>query len=65
MFNKIIAVCDFYGQYYDSLTKNRVIYLQQAQLASRLLRWFDVHVEELRRALQGLAAENEKRRQNG
>lgn len=65
MFFCFTAVCDFYGQYYDSLTKNRVIYLQQAQLASRLLRWFDVHVEELRRALQGLAAENEKRRQNG
>ena len=32
-----IAVCDYYGQYYASDADNRVIYLQQAQLATRLL----------------------------
>ncbi len=33
-----IAVCDYYGQYYASETENRDIYLQQARLATRLLK---------------------------
>lgn len=57
MFFYFTAVCDFYGQYYDSLTKNRAIYLQQARLSSKLLRWFEAHVEELRSALQEIAHE--------
>ncbi len=60
MFFYFTAVCDFYGQYYDSLTKNRDVYLQQAMLSSKLLRWFDAHIEELRKALQELAIENER-----
>lgn len=52
MFFYFTAVCDFYGQYYDSLTRNRGIYLQQALLSSKLLRWFDRHVEELTEALR-------------
>ncbi|MGM9661601.1 MAG: phosphotransferase [Oscillospiraceae bacterium] len=60
LFFYFTAVCDFYGQYYDSLTRNRAIYLQQAKLSSKLLRWFDAHAEELREALQGIAIENER-----
>ena len=60
MFFYFTAVCDFYGQYYDSLTKNRDVYLQQAMLSSKLLRWFDAHIEELRKALQKLAIENKR-----
>ena len=59
LFFYFTAVCDFYGQYYDSLTKNRAVYLKQANLSSKLLRWFDVHVDELRKALRELAIENE------
>ena len=33
-----IAVCDYYGQYYASNTENRSIYLQQARLATKLLK---------------------------
>lgn len=57
MFFYFTAVCDFYGQYYNSLTRNRVIYLQQARLSHKLLQWFDAHVEELRKASQEVAAE--------
>ncbi len=55
MFFYFTAVCNFYGQYYDSLTRNRSVYLQQAKLSSRLLTWFDAHVEELTQALLELA----------
>lgn len=33
-----IAVCDYYGQYYASTAGNREIYLEQAYLATRLLK---------------------------
>lgn len=33
-----IAVCDYYGQYYASNAQNREIYLQQARLATKLLK---------------------------
>lgn len=33
-----IAVCDYYGQYYASDAENRDIYLQQARLATKLLK---------------------------
>ena len=59
MFFYFTAVCDFYGQYYNSLTKNRAVYLQQAQLSGKLLRWLDAHVEELTNALREVAAEYE------
>lgn len=57
MFFYFTAVCDFYGQYFDSPSKNRSIYLQQAKLSSNLLVWFDAHVEELGKALRELAIE--------
>ena len=47
LFYYFIAVCDFYGQYYDSLAKNRIIYLEQANMASGLILWFEKHIEEL------------------
>ena len=36
-----IAVCDYYGQYYDSQAANRGIYLQQARFATRMLKHID------------------------
>ena len=42
-----IAVCDYYGQYYASTADNRDIYLHQAVFSTRLLRWFESHVETL------------------
>lgn len=46
LFFYFTAVCNFYGQYFDSLTRNRTVYLQQAQLSAKLLRWFDLHIDE-------------------
>lgn len=48
------AVCNFYGQYYDAMTKNRIIFSQQASLSSKLLKWFDRHIDELTEALKSL-----------
>lgn len=45
------AVCNFYGQYYDSLSKNRTVYLEQANMSSRLLLWFEKHLDELNERL--------------
>lgn len=42
-----IAVCDYYGQYYASTADNRDIYLHQAVFSTKLLRWFESHVETL------------------
>lgn len=42
-----IAVCDYYGQYYASTADNRQIYLHQAVFSTKLLRWFESHVETL------------------
>lgn len=42
-----IAVCDYYGQYYASTAGNREIYLHQAVFSTKLLRWFESHVETL------------------
>lgn len=36
-----IAVCDYYGQYYESDAANRHIYMQQAKFSTKLLRWFE------------------------
>lgn len=47
LFYYFLAVCNFYGQYYDSISKNRYIYLQQANMASQLLVWFENHIDEL------------------
>lgn len=50
-----LAVCNFYGQYYDSISKNRYIYLQQANMASFLLEWFENHIDELNEKLRELS----------
>ena len=42
-----IAVCDYYGQYYASTADNCHIYLHQAVFSTKLLRWFESHVETL------------------
>lgn len=42
-----IAVCDYYGQYYGAGTDNRYIYLQQAFLSTKLLRWLEENVDVL------------------
>lgn len=36
-----IAVCDYYGQYYEADVDNRYIYIQQAKLSTKLLRWLE------------------------
>ena len=51
LFYYFLAVCNFYGQYYDSLSKNRYIYLKQAEMASKLLVWFEKHIDELNEKL--------------
>ena len=42
-----IAVCDYYGQYYASTADNRHIYLHQAVFSTKLLHWFENHMETL------------------
>ena len=55
LFFYFLAVCNFYEQYYDSISKNRYIYLQQANMASRLLVWFENHIDELNDKLRELS----------
>lgn len=55
LFFFFLAVCDFFGQYYQSITRNRSIYLKQAQLSAKMLRWFDKHIEELNAQLRKLS----------
>ena len=50
-----LTVCNFYEQYYDSISKNRYIYLQQADMASQLLVWFENHIDELNTKLRELS----------
>lgn len=50
-----LAVCNFYGQYYASLSRNRTVYLEQANMAAGLLSWFEKHIEELDQRLGELA----------
>lgn len=42
-----IAVCDYYGQYYASSEDNREIYLKQAKFSTKLLKWFEKHIDTL------------------
>lgn len=53
-----LAVCNFYGQYYGSISKNRHIYLKQADIASKLLVWLEKHIDELNGRLYELSCEN-------
>ena len=55
LFFYFLAVCNFYGQYYDSISKNRYIYLQQADMAAGLLVWFEKHIDELNEKLRELS----------
>ena len=57
MFFYFLAVCDFYGQYYQSLARNRSIYLEQAKLSKNMLKWFDEHIDELNIRLKKIADE--------
>ncbi|SFR57653.1 Phosphotransferase enzyme family protein [Anaeromicropila populeti] len=57
MFFQFLAVCDFYGQYYHSLARNRHVYLQQAKLSAKLLKWFEQHIDELTNRLNKIATE--------
>ena len=55
LFYYFLAVCNFYQQYYDSISRNRAIYLQQADMASGLLVWFENHIDELNEKLRELS----------
>lgn len=55
LFYYFLAVCNFYEQYYDSISRNRCIYLQQADMASKLLVWFEKHIDELNDKLRELS----------
>lgn len=57
LFYYFLSVCNFYGQYYDSISKNRHIYLEQANMASKLLVWFEKHIDELNESLSTLSSE--------
>lgn len=52
-----LSVCDFYGQYYQSMARNRYIYLEQARLGRKMLSWFDRHIDKLDARLKRLADE--------
>lgn len=51
-----LSVCNFFGQYYDSISRNRHIYLEQAMMAAKLLVWFDHNLSKLNEALLLLSA---------
>lgn len=55
LFFYFLAVCDFYGQYYQSLSRNRSIYLEQAKLGIKMLKWFNGNISELDGRLKELA----------
>ncbi|MDD6812244.1 MAG: DUF2087 domain-containing protein, partial [Lachnospiraceae bacterium] len=59
LFFYFLVVCNFYEQYYDSLSNNRNIYLKQADMAAGLLKWFESHIEELNVKLEELARQSE------
>lgn len=47
LFYYFLAVCDFYGQYYQAHSRNRNIYLEQAQMSAKLLLWFERNITGL------------------
>lgn len=55
LFFYFLAVCNFYGQYFDSISNNRNIYLEQANMSANLINWFDKHLDELNKSLEKLA----------
>ena len=46
-----IVVCDYYRQYYESQADNRGIYLKQAKLSTKLMKWFEENSNKLRHEL--------------
>ena len=46
-----ISVCDYFGQYFQSNADNRYIYLDQAVLSTKMMRWLEKHAAELSDAL--------------
>lgn len=57
LFFYFLAVCDFYGQYYQSLARNRAIYLEQAKLSKKMFEWFDRNIDEMDSRLKKIAGE--------
>ncbi|MGN0578473.1 MAG: DUF2087 domain-containing protein [Ruminiclostridium sp.] len=62
LFYYFLAVCNFYGQYYDSISDNRYIYLKQAEMSAKLLLWFEKHIDELNERLCELNAQISKQK---
>lgn len=62
LFYYFLAVCNFYGQYYDSISENRSIYLRQAEMSSRLLVWFEKHIDQLNEKLCRLSVQTADRK---
>jgi len=46
-----ISVCDYYNQYYQSTADNRNIYLQQAALSTKLMKWLDKNADDFSKLL--------------
>lgn len=55
-------VCDFYGQYLNSGSQNRTIFLKQADMSWGLLQWFQQNIDELNNRLKLLSLDLEYRK---
>lgn len=53
-FYYFLSVCNFYGQYYGAITKNKDVYLKQADMGAGLMIWFKQHIDELTVRLKNL-----------
>lgn len=42
-----LLACDYYAQYYNATGPNREDFLHQAIFATKLIRWFEIHIEDL------------------
>ncbi len=47
-----ISVCDYYGQYYNSTSDNKDLFLYQAEFSTKLMKWFDKNLDWLERELE-------------
>lgn len=63
LFYYFLAVCDFYGQYYQAHSRNRGIYLEQAEVSAKLLQWFERNITELNVRLGKLLSEEDARKE--
>ncbi len=59
LFYYFLAVCDFYGQYYQAHSRNRNIYLEQAQMSAKLLLWFERNITGLNVRLSELLSKED------